>query len=94
MPLVFGFGFGNSVYFMDIGAHNFFLVAFFEGGIFFLSLFLLFILYLSIGLRTSSMILVLPILINFLSLGTIAAPYIVAYWAFGNMLMSHRLRIV
>ena len=93
MALLLGFGFGNSVNFMGIGAHNFFLVAFFEGGGMFFSLFLLFILYLVITLRVSSTILVLPILINFLSLGTIAAPYIMAYWAIGTMLMSRRLRI-
>ena len=94
IDIVTGVGIGNAVDVMGIGAHNFYIVAVLEGGIIFASLFFILITYLVATLRTYSVILVVPIMINFFSLGTIAAPYILAYWFFGVMLVKGRLKVI
>lgn len=79
--ILLGVGFGNSHYYLGIGAHNIFVTYLIESGIIGISF--LVILWVLIVFKTnfSAIIIVIPVLFNGMSLSSHATPYLYAIFA-------------
>lgn len=77
--IIMGYGLGNSVLHLGIGAHNLFLTFLLESGLLFFLVFLIFLIFLIKKLGINSFIVLVPFLLSSLSLGTTAIPYFYSF---------------
>jgi len=91
--LLFGVGFGNAVYVLDIGAHNFFVTYLVESGVIGLILIVIFWSYILYKTKFKAGIVMFPFLFNSMSLTSGAIPYLYAMFAVILALESRRNNI-
>lgn len=89
--LLFGIGFGNTVDYFGVGAHNLFITYILESGIIGLFLFLLFQFYLIFKTKKESLYLTLPLFISGYSLVGHAIPFYYAGLAIIYYLSKHNI---
>ncbi|CDG86473.1 O-antigen ligase family protein [Xenorhabdus bovienii] len=77
--ILLGYGLGNSINIIGIGAHNFLLTILLEMGLIFFILFLVYLIYLIKVFRSDFLYLVFPFIMSSLSLSGTSLPYFFSY---------------